>query len=661
MNKYLQVNMSFKDKYQIKSVMGENPLGITYAGVDTTAGRKIIIREFFPSGLCNRNEDTLQITGGEEYNKRKGQFIKESGILKENSGLKGIVDIFDVFEENGTVYIIMEYVEGVSLEKYLTGSGKQFPLKRIMELMDPVIDSLLVLHEKGLVHQNISPDNIIFTNQGNLKLIGFGCMEGQISDASVGYAPIELYRKQQEIKPGTDVYSLCAAIYRCVTGVRPQDAYERLTNDTLQKPSLLGIVMDSSEETALMMGLNIYEEKRLRTIMAFKKVFYSQKTQEDISARQPQPPVQPQPSVQPQPYPDMRGEIVSPNAGKKGKTKESKGNGGMIALIVIGIIVIIALGVSAVILGRSLFLGDSVEVNQELEEESTESETEIATEEETENSYAEYETMLVNRDFSGVIDSILILNTVNATAEEKDALSKIMEQAIAGQYSDFESRINSSQNSGDYEGAFVIIDEEIVLYDRLNANALATQYVDKQKIENKRVAVKNAHINYLLNERLNKAVNQGDETILNEILIKLQEYVNEGAITQEDFDTKKTSAYARFVVEKISAMNNSGIDPTTILNYIDSNLLNTGNNCQVLEFWDYFNVLVGGIRMDATVRHVSSNGYLLEYSNSMNLATSDISHLSQYEIRLAIYEIFARHGRTFSDEAINDYFALYSW
>lgn len=675
MSKYLESNTILKDNYQIKNVMGENPLGITYDGMDMSAGRRIAMREFFPSKLCERVENSILVTPKEGFEERKKQFIRESMILKENIGMESIVNVFDVFEQNGTAYTIMEYVEGVSLEKYLSGNGKQFPVKRIKELMAPVMDSLSILHGKGLIHQNISPDNLIFTNKGNLKLIGFGCIEGQISDAGVGYTPIELYRKQQEINPGTDVYSLCATIYRCITGTVPQDAYTRLNHDTLQKPSQLGITIATGEEAALMMGLNVYGEKRFRAMTAFQKAFYGenaptaqpQPIQKPAPAVQPQVYMQPQMPVQPQPYTGPVGGMVPPETGKKGKKKEKpqkkekSGNGGMIALIVVGSILIIALGVSAFILGRNLFMGEGIMKVRTDSEESTEESTEISTEEENNDTFTAYETMLTNGDYIGAIDAITALDLAKVTAEEKDTLSKLLEQAVTGQYADFESRVSASQNSGDYEGAFAAIEEELTLYDRLSINSLSMQYVDRQKVVDKKANVKDAHISYLTNEKLNTAVSKGDEAALNEIISKLQEYVNDGTLTQEDFEGKKTKAYARFVTEKISAMNNAGTDAATILDYINQNLSKTGNNCQVLEFWDYFNAVLGGNRMDARVRHVSSNGYLLEYSNSVNLTESEISHLSQYELRLAIYEIFARHGRTFSDQAVNNYFSQYSW
>lgn len=680
MSKYLEMNTIFNGKYQINSVLGENPLAITYGGVDTSTNRKIVIREFFPSGMCSRAQDSAQVLANGEFEKEKARFLSNAQVLKRNAALTGIATLYDAFEENGTAYSVAEYVEGISLEKYLSGSGKQFPIKRIKELAMPVLTSLSVLHKAGIVHQDISPDNLIFTNQGTLKLIGFGGLQGQIPDAGTGYAPVELYRRQQEIKPTVDIYALCASIYRCITGVQPQDAYGRLNSDQVKKPSELGIEIAPDEESILMMGMNIYEEKRFQTIDAFKNAFYRDaiKPAEPVAddrtlCVQPlgektevvQPPVGGQPPV----IPD---EIVAPaGAGdadknkKKEKKKQEKqgGNIGMIAAITGGVALIAVLGVVAFIMGKDLLSDPSKNVAKSQKE--TDVTTEISDDQPSNEADgqvgAAYEAMLESGDYTGVIDQILALDTSSMKAEEKDAISGILSRAVEAQYASFESQVSNCQSAGDYDGALAAVNEESALYDRYEANAMSAQYVDRQRIEDKRTGVKNAHVNYLLGERLNSVVTQGDEGALEEIFSKIQNYVNEGLMGQEEFEKKKADAYARFCIEKVTVMNASGTDAASIQNYINDNLSKTGNSCQMLEFWDYFNSVRGLNAMDDTIRHASANGHFLENSDTVNLTIDDIKHLSRYEMRLAMYEIFARHGKIFSDQAVNGYFGRYTW
>ena len=691
MSNYLEMNTIFNGKYQINSVLGENPLAITYGGMDTSTNSKIVIREFFPSGMCSRAQDSAQVIASGDFEKEKAQFINNAQVLKRNAALTGIAALYDVFEENGTAYSVVEYVEGISLEKYLSGNGKQFPIKRIKELVTPVLTSLSVLHKAGITHRDISPDNLIFTNQGTLKLIGFGSLQGQISDAGTGYAPVELYRRQQEIKPTADIYALCASIYRCITGVQPQDAYGRLNSDQVKKPSELGIAITPDEESILMMGMNIYEEKRFQTIDAFRNAFYrdaikpAEPVMDDRTlCVQPleekteviQHPVGGQPSV----IPD---EIVAPvgaeNANKNNKNskkekkkqekqekkqqKEQGGNVGMIAAITGGVVLIAVLGVVAFIMGKDLLSDPSKNIakNQKETNVTEEPSDEPSSHDEDGKVGTEYEAMLETGDYTGVIDQILALDTSSMKAEEKDTISGILSRAVEGQYASFESRVSNCQSAGDYDGALAAVNEEFTLYDRYEANAMSAQYVDRQRIEDKRTAVKNAHVNYLLGERLNSVVTQGDENALEKILSKIQEYVNEGLMGQEEFEKKKADVYSRFCIEKVTVMNASGTDAASIQNYINDNLSKTGNSCQLLEFWDYFNSVRGLNAMDDTIRHASANGHFLENSDTMNLTVDDIKHLTRYEMRLAMYEIFARHGKIFSDQAVNGYFGRYTW
>lgn len=681
----LETETVLKGRYQIKSVLGKNALGITYEGTDTMSGTRVAVRELFPEGLCSRVQEGMIAAQNESFEERKEQFIRQMQLLSKNKGLKGIVDVYDVFEERGTAYCVMEYVKGVSLEKYLSESGKQFPLKRIKELIIPVVESLSILHKEGAIHQNISPDNLIFTNRGELKVIGFGCMEGQISTAGTGYAPLELYRRQQ-VRPAADIYALCASIYRCITGVIPQDACARLNDDQLRKPSQLGVEIDAGDEAALMMGLNLYEEKRFQTMTAFQNALYHNQEPRASAVQQPQPAPsasavsQTTPSVsavsqpapppvstvqQPQPAPPV-GTIIQTSGNETGDQKKKKpkknGNGGMIAIAAIGGVLIIGLGISAFILGKDMLPGADkglrTVAEAESEEESSEEESEIV----KSNIGTEYEEMLSAGNFTGVLDKILALDTTEMTALEKDTLSDILSRAVTGQYTEFENRVNESQNAGAFESALAAVDEELALYDRLAANSMAAQYVNRQQVEDKRTAIKQSHMNYLLGEGLDGVIGQENEEELEKLIASLQEYVNDGIMSQEELDKSRNSAYTRLVLAKITRMTNAGAEPAEIIVYINENLYDTGNNCSVLEYWDYFQAVMGyGAGNPATVHPSSPSGYLLPDSNSVNLTTGDINRLSDDEMRLAIYEIFARHGKIFQDQAVNDYFLGFDW
>ena len=262
---YCNVNTLLQGRYVVGLAMGNNELGITYHGHDNVTNKKVAIKEYFPNGIATRENN--MVSGTESFATGLQKFVKEANILKEKSGLVSIVAVLDVVQENGTAYVVMEYVEGTSLEEVIRGN-RVFPIKRILDLMEPFLKCLFVVHEAGVIHQNISPDNIIFTNDGYLKLIGFGCLEGVVSEKSKGYAPIELYRKQEEKRPSTDIYALCATIYRCITGKIPVDAMERLNKDELELPSSMGIEISELQEAVISMGMSVSSDKRLQGVQA---------------------------------------------------------------------------------------------------------------------------------------------------------------------------------------------------------------------------------------------------------------------------------------------------------------------------------------------------------------------------------------------------------
>lgn len=629
-------------KYQITTVLGENPVGITYAGVVVQNGQKVVIREFMPQDDCERADNYITVNGSDRFEQEKQKYSTNARILLTTQGLQAVAQVYELLEENGTVYTIMEYVEGISLEAYLTQNKNRFPVERMQVLLQPLFADFARLQDMGFVHGNISPDNLIFNNTGNLKLVGFGYIQGKVSPQGSAYAPVEMYQGQVNIS--ADVYALCATIYRCVTGIVPPSAYQRLSQDTLQKPSTLGVAIAPGAENALIMGLNVQNMSRFQAMKAFQRAFGQvQETTTTVTKKV------------------EKKQEVNKKENKKNNKTQKGGNGGTIALIVVGCVLVIGLGVSAFVLANQLFGKDS---KSDLAEIGTEESTEETTETSTDNSdeTSQYEQMLTEGKYDDVINQIVTLsNTTDLSAEQKDTLSQILKQAMDAQYSDFESKVAGSKNANDYDAAFSQITEEENLYNQLQSNSLASMYVDMQKIADKNTEMRKSHAEYLMNDVIYTAAANLNENGLNSALTQLQDYVNDGIITEDEYQKNRESAYTKYVIAKITSFNNAGTDAQTILQYINTNLANTGNNSQVLEFWDYYNALLGGNLMDTTIRHQSSSGYILEYSNSVNLTRSDIDYLSQYEVKLALYEIFARHGKIFSDSALNEYFQSFSW
>lgn len=267
------------NKFMVGAALGEGGFGITYIGRDTKLDMKVAIKEYYPNGYVNRSNTISPAinssTSGERkdfFDTGKERFLREAQILAKFSGSTGIVDVRDFFEENNTAYIVMEYLDGQTLKDYLKNKGTLTPEQTIRLLM-PVMESLKKVHTQGLIHRDISPDNIILVD-GRVKLLDFGAARNVSATANKslsvmlkpGYAPEEQYRSKGNQGPWTDVYALCATMYKCITGITPDDSTQRVFSDELKTPSALGISIDPIIEKALLKGLNVMQKDRYQNI-----------------------------------------------------------------------------------------------------------------------------------------------------------------------------------------------------------------------------------------------------------------------------------------------------------------------------------------------------------------------------------------------------------
>ena len=274
-------------RYTIEGVLGQGGFGITYLGIDELHEKKVAIKEFFPQGIVTRNieyQDTVTVTFvGEKdnYEKGKERFLKEARTMAKFSKDEGIVKALDFFEINNTAYIVMEYLEGITLKQYLRENQRIAP-EDLIELLVPLIESLDEIHSQGMIHRDISPDNIMVLPDGRIKLMDFGAARdytefGEKSLSIVlkpGYAPPEQYQTHGIQGPWTDIYALCATMYKCITGENPPDAIERVMDDHLKKISEFGIVIPPQEEAAIIKGMSVSAKDRYQNIKDFCEDLY---------------------------------------------------------------------------------------------------------------------------------------------------------------------------------------------------------------------------------------------------------------------------------------------------------------------------------------------------------------------------------------------------
>ncbi|MGN1120525.1 MAG: protein kinase [Oscillospiraceae bacterium] len=330
-------------KYQIESVIGEGGFGITYRGRDTLLDMPVAIKEYFPYGYAVRNSTVssqVEISQVQQFQDMKQKFLTEARTLAMFSSIPAIVNVRDFFEENGTAYIVMEFLEGITLKQYVTANGA-VDCAWLCTLMLPLLNALDAIHARGLIHRDISPDNIMLMPDGTLKLFDFGAARDYANEDArslsvmlkPGYAPEEQYRSRGNQGPWTDVYALCATIYYCITGKAPDDATQRVFSDELQPPSAYGVGISPALEAVLMQGLQIRAENRFRSASELAGAFSAA-----LGFVQPEAPAQENDNTQRKsrrkPAPDR---IPQPSAKKK---KTALSVSAIIGLCVVGFFIV---------------------------------------------------------------------------------------------------------------------------------------------------------------------------------------------------------------------------------------------------------------------------------------------------------------------------------
>lgn len=271
-------------RYLVGKTLGQGGFGITYQAFDLETGSTVAIKEYYPATLAGRESmGSTQLTvnaikgerAKEEYQSGLRHFLYEARRQAKLASLPGIVSVKDFFEANGTAYYVMEYVDGCTLVKYIR---QPLDFAAALALLAPVADSLQRVHEAGLIHRDISPDNIMCAKDGQLKLLDFGASHSFTEEESTtgnaalkhGFAPPEQYGSSSMQGPWTDVYAFAATLYWCVTGKIPQDSMDRsIGGDRLQLPSELGAVITPDGEAVLMRGLALPVTARYQDMARF--------------------------------------------------------------------------------------------------------------------------------------------------------------------------------------------------------------------------------------------------------------------------------------------------------------------------------------------------------------------------------------------------------
>lgn len=200
---FLQQGVSLRGRYVIESVLGSGGFGVTYKAWDALLSSYVAIKEYFPKSVVNRMPGDASVSvftsvNADEFNRGIHRFLKEAKDLARFNEIPGIVSVFDFFEENNTAYMVMEYLEGCTLREYLRSNGERIDINTGLYMIDSLITALEAVHRSGIIHRDISPENIFICNDSSVKLLDFGAakqtMDTYTQTVSIvlkhGYAPL---------------------------------------------------------------------------------------------------------------------------------------------------------------------------------------------------------------------------------------------------------------------------------------------------------------------------------------------------------------------------------------------------------------------------------------------------------------------------------------
>lgn len=273
---YLAPGVMLRDRYVVGKLLSYNGESANYIGFDTITQSKAVIKEYMPDTLCEREagKNILDVAPQyvAQYKTLMSEFVELNKTLSKMRSLSHIIPVVDMFGDNNTGYVVLAYFEGVTLEKYIDHNGGRLTWETVRRFFPPIFTTVSLVHNAGLVHRGICPENILIGENGDIKLTGFAISDERTANTEIapelysGYAAPEQYNSSARQGTWTDVYGVSAMLYKALTGVTPLDAASRLTDDTLETPASLVPEIPESVSNVIMSGMELDGEKRIQTI-----------------------------------------------------------------------------------------------------------------------------------------------------------------------------------------------------------------------------------------------------------------------------------------------------------------------------------------------------------------------------------------------------------
>jgi serine/threonine protein kinase len=278
----LTVGTVLKNRYLVGRVLGIGGFGITYLAIDIDTGERCAIKEYYPKSLAIRDGNmhvaASSSVSSKTFNHGIDVFLIEAQTLAKFLGVEQVVQVRESFQENGTAYFVMEYLDGVNVKALMRSQKGKVPVQYAEQILTEVVGVLKAIHRQGLLHRDISPENIFITKQGKVKLIDFGATRYYVGEASrslsvilkPGFAPPEQYSSKGNQGPWTDIYALAATFYYVVTGKLVPEAPERLAGKALTPLRQLAPDVPDYTANAIEHALNLSYKNRYQTVEAFE-------------------------------------------------------------------------------------------------------------------------------------------------------------------------------------------------------------------------------------------------------------------------------------------------------------------------------------------------------------------------------------------------------
>lgn len=276
---YLAPGTVLKERYLIGKVLEKNSEGATYISFDQAEDKKVLIREFMPEQIAERNESNQSVRPKTRYERQYktalSDFVEFSRQLLALERTNGMVPVLDRFVDNETVYVVYRYIYTLNLSSFLQRNGGELTWSQAKKMFLPLLNTLSQLHKKGIIHRGISPETILVDQDNKLWLSGFCIADARTDGSDVGaelfdgYAAPEQYSLNHWQGTWTDVYSIAAVLYRTLTGTRPGDGNSRRISDDLCPANELNRKIPPNISDAIFAAMSVSSEKRTQSIDAF--------------------------------------------------------------------------------------------------------------------------------------------------------------------------------------------------------------------------------------------------------------------------------------------------------------------------------------------------------------------------------------------------------